>query len=125
VEIGSGTVNFATVIGVRVDGDKIRTMPVDNESWSVDRGMENSKGSHEDIARGIANEALSKWDRGDRIEVAGCAAETLHPHLAKHLADVRVMDAKVRFKNPHEPHPPACAYSNALGMYEIARKLYG
>lgn len=124
IEIGSGTVNFATVIGARDGNGKLRVKYVDRDSWSVARGMENTASSHADMARGIANEALQRWKQTDSIDIAGCAAEMMQQHLAKFFHSSRILRPTVAFKNGDEPHLPLCAYANAVGFYEIAKGIY-
>lgn len=124
IEIGSGTVNFATLKGVYQEDGKLKMFRVNNGSWSLPRGMENSNVSGDELARGIINEALQKFRPQDRVEVAGGGAPRMFDVIASTFKNAKLVEPRVAFRNPHDPRLPLSAYANCVAFYDIARKVY-
>ncbi|MGI5927783.1 MAG: ParM/StbA family protein [Thermacetogeniaceae bacterium] len=110
VDIGSGTVNCATIYFHRyVDRDSF-TLPYGFDSTiSTDRSA---------MADGIAREALKKWSREDRVHIVGGGAESIAPHIQRHFRAAEVLRPSL---NGRQLHP---VYANAIGYYHLARGLY-
>lgn len=106
IDVGSGTVNCATLSEMRV---------VNTASSTFNFGMEtvDDKYDYATNARGIirATTAL-KWRRSDDVRICGQIASELLPHLRTHY-----MNAQTLCDSP--------LYANAIGYYEIARRAYG
>lgn len=124
IEIGSGTVNFATLVGKYQPDGKLKMFRVNNGSWSMPRGMENSGVSDEELARGIVNEALQKFRPHDYVEVAGGGASRLFEMIAATFKQAKLVEPDVLFRNPHDPRLPLSAYANCVAFYDIAKKVY-
>lgn len=110
IDIGSGTVNCATVLDYRyVDRDSFTLLFGLNTNKSEDRAA---------MADGIAREALKKWRRGDRVLLIGGGAEELAPHLQRYFPAAEIHRPAL---NGRQLHP---IYANAIGYYALARGLY-
>lgn len=105
IDVGSGTVNFATLRGRK---------PINAESDTFPKGAENVKESDDEFARLIHNFAMDLWrnySSSDKIRLCGAAAKKVYPHLQKLFPQAELMD---------DP-----AYSNVKAFYELAVKFYG
>lgn len=110
IDIGSGTVNCATVLDHRY---------VDRDSFTLSFGLNTNKSEDRGaMADGIAREALKKWRRGDRVLLIGGGAESIAPHLQKHFPAAEIHRPAL---NGRQLHP---IYANAIGYYQLARGLY-
>ncbi len=105
IDVGSGTVNCATISDMR---------HVNTASSTFNFGMETVDDKHDlaTNARGIirATTAL-KWRRSDAVYVCGEIASEILPHLRTHYMHVQTVCATP-------------LYANAIGYYEIARRTY-
>lgn len=111
VDVGSGTVNCATVLDQRY---------VDRDSFTLTYGFDSTKSSDRGaMADGIAREALKKWGRGDRVYLVGGGAESIAPHLQKYFPMAEILRPTF---GGGQLHP---VYANAVGYYALARGLYG
>lgn len=105
IDIGSGTVNYATIENKRF---------IDKESFTLGKGLE----TFENIdliafARQIAVYAINKdWSESDVVCVCGGGAEKLCEALKDYFPNVQIL-------------LPDAEYSNVRAFYMIARKLYG
>lgn len=116
IDIGSGTVNCATI----VDKHHINTA-----SDTFNFGME-TVGSAElgATARGIIRRTTElKWRNSDAVYVCGGVANEMLPFIKAHYPSARTVAPQLR---RHEGvsvlHP---IYANAVGFYELARVTYG
>lgn len=76
----------------------------------------------EALARKIATVALARWREHDCVRVCGGGAEIVAPALREHFANVEVLRPKVRVGDGMRAIEPV--YANAVGFYEVARRLY-
>jgi plasmid segregation protein ParM len=114
IDIGSGTINYATLNNMRY---------VDRDSFTDAFGMSTNKSADlEAMARRIASRALNKWDTTDYVRLAGGGADVLLPYIREHLVNTEVLRPKVRFGDSIKLID--ATYANAVGFYEIARRLY-
>lgn len=115
IDIGSGTVNFATLYDMRY---------VDRDSFTVSVGMATARNkNYADMAQGIANEALQRWKDSDYIRLVGGGAEVLYPYLKEYFPNCEVLTPKIQSAEMIQMVHPV--YANAVGFYQIAVKIYG
>lgn len=114
VDIGSGTVNLASLLELHY---------VNKESDTIPRGMTSMDDDDEcpEFARTIVIRAEElEWNlQKDYIRCVGGGAEKMFPFLSPDLPNAELY--KPDF-NDMELDP---VYANAVAFYEIARKLYG
>ena len=105
IDIGSGTVNYATVENKRF---------IDKESFTLGKGLETFE--NVDLvafARQIALYSINKgWFESDVVYVCGGGAELLSEALKDYFPNVQIL-------------LPDAEYSNVRAFYILARKLYG
>ena len=117
IDVGSGTINAATIIDNR---------HINNASGTFNFGTE-TVGDAVDlaaIARGIVQATTRlKWRSSDVVYVCGGVANDILTYLVAHYPNARVMTPQLRMSNGGisllEP-----VYANAVGNYEIARMTY-
>lgn len=105
IDIGSGTVNFGTLIDRRFN---------DRGSFTLSSGMETLRTSDPNaIARQVALRALSGgWRKEDTVYVCGGGCEPLLEPMQAYFPAARAIDG--------DP-----VFANVRAFYLIARKLYG
>ncbi len=110
IDIGSGTVNCATLHDRRY---------IDKDSFSIPVGVNTTK-THDikAMARSIAAEAGKKWERSDNVRVAGGAASALLPHIQSHFPRASLIRP---FVNGVSLEP---VFANAVGFYRIGVEIY-
>lgn len=117
IDIGSGTINCATII------DKIY---INTASTTFNFGMETSGSRNlEEIARAIIKATTQlKWGKNDIVYICGEAAAALLPFIVKHYIQSSLLSPLLRLANGGvEVLEPV--YANAVGNYEIARLTHG
>lgn len=115
IDVGSGTVNAATII----DGEFI-----DLESFTLVFGANSEEVYQVDnlVAAIIAEATVKRWKKSDRISVCGGIAEVVAPLLKNFFSEVEVIKSKLRLGNKIQIIHPV--YANAVGCYELACDLY-
>lgn len=117
IDVGSGTVNCATIHDNR---------HINTSSETFNYGVETSGGKDnlEGIARGVIRSSTRlKWNKDDEVLVCGGVTNEIIPLLKTHFTNVQPIMPKL---NTHEGvQIPLSTYSNAVGFYEIARLTYG
>ncbi len=116
VDIGSGTVNLATI------EDKKH---IHKSSGTMNTGVETlrNKDDYEALARAVYQFATKlKWKNNDDISVCGGIAEKIVPYLEKHFARISPMQPMLKRQYDTTLVPPT--YSNAVGFYNIARGVF-
>lgn len=117
IDVGSGTINCATINDMR---------HINNASATFNFGMETAgdKWGLDSIARAIVRATTSlKWKRDDRVFLCGGIANELLPYLTFHYARIQTLTPQLRKHDGIELLTPL--YANAVGFYEIARLSYG
>ncbi len=114
IDIGSGTVNLATVM----DGQFI-----DKESYTIGFGSNSNKSSNmESMVKAIIAKTSQKWSQNDCVLVAGGSAKKSFPYLKEHFTNIEIINPRIKTKSGVElVHP---VYGNAVGFYNIARMVY-
>lgn len=110
LDIGSGTVNYATIIDSRY---------VDKDSGTLAFGVNTNKSdSIKSLSRGIATHTLKKWSANDKVLLVGGIAETILPHVKEYFpnADVLYPIFNGQYVNP--------IYANAIAFYIVAVNIY-
>ncbi|MEN2765787.1 ParM/StbA family protein [Ornithinibacillus xuwenensis] len=103
IDIGSGTINFATVINGRF---------INSQSTTVSQGMENIEQDYEGIAANIQNIVIDLgWK--DFIYILGGGAKVLKDYLPYAL-----------FTPIFQGRSYTPEYANAIGYYKIGEKLW-
>ena len=117
LDIGSGTINAATII------DKHH---VNNASTTFNFGVEtvNNKKDLSHIARGIIrNTTKLKWNKNDTILICGGISEQIAPYIIEHYPNAEIIEPEVsRGNGITKLHP---VFANAVGFYELAKGAYG
>jgi plasmid segregation protein ParM len=110
IDVGSGTVNGATLLDGRY---------IDRDTFTLTFGMNTNKSSDiESMANAIITEASKKWERTDYVRVVGGAAHQIAPYLTRHFERANVFTPIIGDR-VIEP-----VFANAIGFYEIARRVY-
>lgn len=118
IDIGSGTINCATIVDKR---------HINTASATFNFGMETAGESVNlpEIARAIIKATTQlKWRKGDVVYICGDAAGALLPYIIAHYGQAQVISPLLRLANGGV-EVLAPVYANAVGNYEIARLTYG
>lgn len=113
LDIGSGTVNAATIINKKF---------INTKSDTFNFGMETIKNKEDlqGVARGIIRSIAGlKWKKDAEVMVCGGVATEILPYIQEHYTNASVLLPKLDGEMKATP-----VYSNAAGFYEIARKVY-
>lgn len=117
IDIGSGTVNAATIIDNR---------HVNNSSDTFNFGVEtvSNKEDLSAIARGIIrNTTKLKWHKSDKILICGGISEGIAPHLVEHYPNAEILIPTFNNGNGVKLLNPV--FANALGFYCIGKGAFG
>lgn len=111
LDIGSGTINWATLIDGRY---------IDKDSFTLSFGANSTKTFDlAAMARAIATKAKAQG----RVRLVGGLAEEILSHIQQYFPAAEVQYPIVTIGDEcHNEHP---VYANAVGFYEIARGIYG
>jgi len=117
IDIGSGTVNAATII------DKHH---VNNASSTFNFGVETVKNKDDlsAIARGIIrNTTQLKWHKDDKVLICGGISEGIAPFISEHYHNAEILTPGMnRGDGLVVLHP---VFANAAGFYTLAKGAYG
>ena len=117
IDIGSGTVNCATIRDKR---------HINTASATFNFGMETlaNGASLTEVARGIIRATTSlKWRKTDVINVRGVVAKGFLPLIQAHYEQAALLTPFLRLGNGNIASV-APVYANAVGNYEVARRTY-
>lgn len=117
IDIGSGTVNAATIIDKR---------HINNASTTFNFGVETvaNKGDVEKIARGIIrNTTKLKWSKNDKILICGGITEGISPYIIEHYINAEIINPTIHRGNGVTTLHPV--FANAVGFYAIAKGAFG
>lgn len=111
IDIGSGTINFASVMNGR---------PIDKDSFTLDVGMNSTKQTDlPALARLCITKTSRKWKKKDRVYVVGGVAEYVLPYIEEYYKNAQTLYPVIRTKE--EPYAIEPIYCNAYGFYELAK----
>lgn len=117
IDIGSGTVNCATISDKR---------HINTASATFNFGMETlaNGASLVEVARGIIRATTSlKWRKSDVINVCGGVANDILPLIQAHYEQAQLLTPFLRLGNGNITSV-APVFANAVGNYEVARRTY-
>lgn len=114
VDAGSGTVNCATILNKRYIDRESDTLP-----FGVNTNKTNDTAS---LARAIATECSKKWQTGDSVYLVGGSAEALEEPFKRYFPNAKAMSPMTFVDGVLRPVHPV--YTNAIGFYEIGRRLF-
>jgi plasmid segregation protein ParM len=110
IDVGSGTVNCATIADGRF---------IDRDSFTLTFGANSQENFEiERLAEAIIATSSKRWDKNDCIRICGGIAEVIKPYLSKYFTDIQVIRPFMQNKFLHP------IFANAGGYYELARDLY-
>ena len=113
IDVGSGTVNAATII----DNRHINTS---SDTFNFGAETINNKNDYSNMARGIIrNTTKLKWNKSDKILICGGISEGITPHLIEHYPNAEILNPQVRSRNEVKILKPV--FANAVGFYVIAK----
>lgn len=118
IDVGSGTINCATIVDKR---------HINTASATFNFGMETAgEGANlAEIARAVIRATTQlKWRKNDVVFICGDAANALLPYIVEHYGQARTISPLLRLANGGV-EVLAPVYANAVGCYEIARLTYG
>lgn len=113
IDIGSGTVNAATIVDKR---------HINNASTTFNFGVETvaNKNDLEKIARGIIrNTTKLKWNKNDKTMICGGITEGIAPYLIEHYSNAEIINPTIHRGNGVTTLHPV--FANAVGFYAIAK----
>ncbi|MDP4087131.1 MAG: ParM/StbA family protein [Bacillota bacterium] len=111
IDVGSGTVNCASLRDKRY---------IDKDSFTLPFGMNTVKTNNlSEMSRGIVTQTSKKWNKEDFVWVLGGAAEILIPYIQKYYPNAMVMHPIFQAL---EAHP---VFANSIGFYKIGTAIYG
>ncbi len=113
IDVGSGTVNAATIIDKRY---------INNASDTFNFGMEtvSNKDDLAAVARGIARSTSRlKWHRNDKVLLCGGIASELYPFILTHYRAAELMQPVLQEGSHVTVAEPV--FANAIGFYKLAR----
>lgn len=117
IDVGSGTVNAATIIDKRY---------INNASDTFNFGMEtvNNKEDLASVARGIIrNTSRLKWHRNDSVFVCGGIAKDMLPYIQSHYGNAVLLQPMLQEGNAVTVADPV--YANSIGFYKLAKGAFG
>ena len=113
LDIGSGTINAATVINKKFITTKSNTF---NFGMETIKNKDDLKGAARGIIRSITG---LKWKKDAEVMVCGGVATEILPHIQEHFANASALLPKLDGEAVLTP-----VYANATGFYEIAKKVF-
>lgn len=112
IDIGSGTVNCASLHNKRY---------IDKDSFTLPYGADSVKTKDfAAMARGIMTETSKKWDKNDQVFLLGGAAEDMLPYMQEYYPKCKI---QIPLDDRNETLHPV--FANALGFYYIGTMVYG
>ncbi|WP_172373557.1 ParM/StbA family protein [Sporosarcina jiandibaonis] len=116
IDVGSGTVNCATIADKRY---------INNASDTFNFGMEtvNNKNDLASIARGIIRGTTKlKWDKNDIVLICGGISKDILPFIAKYYVSARLLEPLLKNRGDVIFADPV--FANAIGFYNLARMTF-
>lgn len=110
IDVGSATVNCATLLNKRYVNRDSETLPFGYNSVR-------NKDLYE-LSRGIFSHVSKRWKREDTVYLVGGIAELLLEPMARYFPNIDVMLPLLRDRYEHP------IYANAIGFFEIGRGVY-
>lgn len=117
IDIGSGTINCATIKDKKI-------IQIESNTFNFGTETVSDKTNSKSIARGIINSTSQlKWKRQDRVFICGGTANQILPYLFSHYGNARTIVPFLQ-RNDGGVQGLEPVYANAVGFYEIARLVF-
>lgn len=114
IDVGSGTVNVATIIDKKI---------INNASETFNFGVETVNQGLESVANGIIRATTKlRWERNDSVHVCGGVASDALPFIQNHYPSAQIVQPLLQMDNGVEIASPV--FANAIGFYELAKLIY-
>ncbi|MCG7346405.1 hypothetical protein MHZ92_20065 [Sporosarcina sp. ACRSL] len=116
IDIGSGTVNLATLTDAK---------HINQSSGTFNYGVETTGGRDnvDNLARAVIQSTTKlRWREEEPIYVCGGVTEEVIPVLSERYKNVQPIIPQLNSHNGMQIHLPT--FANAIGFYELARQLY-
>jgi plasmid segregation protein ParM len=110
IDVGSATVNCATLLNLRYVNRDSKTLPF---GFNTIRNKDLNE-----LARGIYSRMSKRWKKDDSVFLVGGIAEMLLEPIREYFPNAQLLRPVLR----NEYHSPI--YANAIGFYNIGRALY-
>ncbi|MCM3110014.1 ParM/StbA family protein [Lederbergia lenta] len=110
LDVGSGTVNYSTIIEGRY---------IDKDSDTLSFGLNTNKSNDiRSLARGISLDLSKKWNQNDPVFIVGGIAEKIQPYVKDYFPSSEVLHPifNGQYANP--------IYANAVAFYNVAVNIY-
>jgi plasmid segregation protein ParM len=110
LDVGSGTVNYSSVLDGRF---------LDKDSGTLPFGVNTNKTNNlQALSRGIATHVLKKWSPQDKTFIVGGIAEQILPHLKGYFSNIDILRPiyNQQYVNP--------IYANAIAFYIVGVNIY-
>jgi plasmid segregation protein ParM len=118
LDFGSGTVNAASLF----DGKYI-----DRDSFSLTMGLNTMLSpDYSSFGKSVALNCLKKWSEADTVLIVGGGASLMLEHIQKYFpnAEILVPKVKVREGNTIKVETVDTVFANAVGFYEIGKRVF-
>lgn len=113
IDVGSGTVNAATIIDNR---------HINTASDTFNFGVETvkNKDDYSNIARGIIRSTTRlKWNKSDEVFICGGISEGIALYIVEHYQNAKVLNPQFVNRNGVKIYSPV--FANAVGFYAIGK----
>lgn len=115
IDVGSGTVNVATIVDKKI---------INNASQTFNFGMETVDRGLDSVATGIIRATTKlRWESNDAVFVCGGVASDITPYIKGHYPSAQLVQPLLKKHNGMEVANPV--FANAIGYYELARLNFG
>lgn len=114
IDVGSGTVNCATINNGRF---------IDRDSFTLTFGANSAEQYEiERLAEAIIASSSKRWAKTDCVRVCGGIADNIKPVLSKYFTDIQVIKPIIKQGTSIKLGHPV--FANASGFYNLARSCY-
>lgn len=111
IDVGSGTVNVATIVDKKI---------INNASETFNFGVETVNQGLESVANGIIRATTKlRWERNDAVFVCGGVASDVLPFIQSHYPSAQLVQPLLQRLDGVEVTSPV--FANAIGFYELAK----
>ena len=116
IDIGSGTVNMATIFEKNYIHHTSGTMSVGMETLKNQKDLDA-------VARAIYQHSTKlKWKKESDVYICGGVTDSILPHLQKHFSNAQAIQPKLRREYDYLTVPPT--FANAVGFYNLANGVF-
>lgn len=110
IDVGSGTINYSTVLEGRY---------IDKDSGTLPYGMNTNKSNDvHALARGVATETMKKWKKEDNVFLIGGAVHLIEPYMKQYYPNTQIL-YPIFNQQYYES-----IYANAISFFNIGVNVY-